>query len=825
MTFKNCITDGVTEGAISQDQANEVLGLFDELETQYNRQMGGAAASAKAAGDTTIVIKKMAIERKRRVALQAQTWKGISNDLASYRNGLGENDKGAAALSLISRDQRTKFNSVEDLQGIIEKSATRKMDKFLATFRRNLVGETRNKAQLKNVVREAFGENTGDASAREMALSWGSANEYLRSRFNAAGGVIAKLDGYGLPQIHSTIKVRLAQFQEWRDYTSSRLNLDKMIDEQTGLRFSPEKLELALKNVYETISTNGFSKVQTGAMMGGRSMANRRQDHRFLIFKNADAWLEYQQKFGESNPFDVMMAHISVMSRDIGIMERLGPNPTATLNFIKQTIKKEAALTKDAKLGDRATKNAAKIDALYGAVTGKNNAPINGFFASTMAGVRQILQAAQLGGAALAATTDINFNRMARAQSGLSQTKTLSQYLKILNPLEAKEKGRLAIRLGLIAEGWSTLASGQARYVGDISGPEITRRISDFVMRASFLSPWTQAGRWAFGMEFLGNLADNAGKTFDQLDPMMRKTMDHYSIGADKWEIMRSTPLYEHEGATFLRAEDIEARTDINPQLARDLATSLMVMIDRETDVAVPSSNVRGRVAITGDVAPGTIAGEMVRSFAMYKSFGVTLMNTHIMRGVVQEGAKAKGRYFADLILSTTLMGALALQLKETAKGRDPRPMTDAEFWGAAMLQGGGLGLFGDFMFSNLNRYDRGLAETIAGPVVGLAGDIKNLTIGNVIEAANGDDTKVASESINFAARYTPGSSLWYVRLAMERMVIDQAKMWVDPKARQKMRRLETNYNKNYGQKYWWRPGKTSPSRAPDPSNILEQRD
>jgi hypothetical protein len=308
MTFKNCITDGVTEGAISQDQANEVLGLFDELETQYNRQMGGAAASAKAAGDTTIAMKKMAIERKRRVALQAQTWKGISNDLASYRNGLGENDKGAAALSLISRDQRTKFNSVEDLQGIIEKSATRKMDKFLATFRRNLVGETRNKAQLKNVIKEVFGEDTGDASAREMAGGWREASEYLRARFNSAGGAVPKRVDWGLPQTHNTLKVRQAAFQEWRDYTASRLDLEKMTDEQTGLRFSPEKLELALKDVYETISTDGFSKVKPGAMMGGKSMANRRQDHRFLVFKNADAWLEYQQKFGESNPFDVMMS-------------------------------------------------------------------------------------------------------------------------------------------------------------------------------------------------------------------------------------------------------------------------------------------------------------------------------------------------------------------------------------------------------------------------------------------------------------------------------------------------------------------------------------
>ena len=49
MTFKNCIDEGVAEGQITEDQANEIKGLFDELETQYNRQMGGAAATAKAA--------------------------------------------------------------------------------------------------------------------------------------------------------------------------------------------------------------------------------------------------------------------------------------------------------------------------------------------------------------------------------------------------------------------------------------------------------------------------------------------------------------------------------------------------------------------------------------------------------------------------------------------------------------------------------------------------------------------------------------------------------------------------------------------------------
>jgi hypothetical protein len=334
----------------------------------------------------------------------------------------------------------------------------------------------------------------------------------------------------------------------------------------------------------------------------------------------------------------------------------------------------------------------------------------------------------------------------------------------------------------------------------------------------------TQAGRWAFGMEFLGTLADNVGKTFDELDPRLRKTFERYSIGADRWDVMRSSPLYEHEGASFLRAEDIEARTDIAPGLARDLATRLMEMVETETNFAVPSSSLRGRIALTGETRPGTISGELTRSFAMYKNFGITLVNTHLMRGMTQPGAKNKGRYFADLIISTTLMGALAMQLKEMSKGRDPRPMTDNAFWMAAFLQGGGLGIYGDFMFSDVNRFDRGLAETVAGPVVGFADDVRKLTIGNLVQASQGDDTNAAREMISFAARYTPGSSLWYSRLALERLVIDQLQLMADPKARSNMRRLESRYRRDYGQRYWWRPGTMEPQRSPDLGNIVEQR-
>jgi len=258
-----------------------------------------------------------------------------------------------------------------------------------------------------------------------------------------------------------------------------------MIDENTGLAFSDEKLEVVLRDVFETIQSDGMNKLTPGGASNGKSLGNRRQDHRFLSFADADSWMQYQEKFGNPNSFDTMISHVTNMSRDIAQLEILGPNPNATITFLKQTLNKKSS--GDVKAENKARSTAKKIDELYMAITGRNNEPVNGVFAATMAGTRQILQSAQLGSAAISAITDLNFQRMARSFAGIPQTSTITQYLDLLNPLGAKEKGELAIRLGLIAEGWTSLAAGQMRYVGDISGPEITRRTADFVMRASLL--------------------------------------------------------------------------------------------------------------------------------------------------------------------------------------------------------------------------------------------------------------------------------------------------------------------------------------------------
>jgi hypothetical protein len=508
------------------------------------------------------------------------------------------------------------------------------------------------------------------------------------------------------------------------------------------------------------------------------------------------------------------------MSRDISMMEILGPNPNATVRYIHQTVMQEAKIKEanqpETKMVERANKELGMFDSMYAILNGSTASPVDGTVARGFAGLRQILQSAQLGAAAVSALTDINFQRIAAQTSGIPAADVIKRVADNLVPLNIDEKGRLASRLGLIAENWTSVANAQARFVGDMTGPEITRRISDTVMRITGLSPWTQAGRWAFGMEFMGYVADNAAKKFKDLDKPLQDTLTRYGIGEGNWEVIRTSGLYEHEGATFLRPEEIALRTDLQPGRADDLATRFLEMIQSETEFAVPSASIRGRVMLVGESRPGTFVGEISRSFAMYKNFPVTLLNTHVMRAVNAENFNKKGAYFADLVISTTLFGALAMQLKEITKGRDPRTVMTPEFWGSALLQGGGLGILGDFLFNDVNRFGGGLEQTIAGPVVGFLDDTRRLTIGNVQELATGKDTHFMRELISYAGRYTPGSSIWYLRLALERQILDRLQIWGDPDAKQRMREIEARYRRETGQRYWWSPGDTEPERGPD---------
>src|SRR6202000_989732 len=84
----------------------------------------------------------------------------------------------------------------------------------------------------------------------------------------------------------------------------------------------------------------------------------------------------------------------------------------------------------------------------------------------------------------------------------------------------------------------------------------------------------------------------------------------------------------------------------------------------------------------------------------------------------------------AHLIAGTTLMGMLAMQAKQVIKGRTPRDPFSGNWppvWLAALQQGGGLGIYGDFLFGESNRFGGSPEETLLGPSFGTASDALEL--------------------------------------------------------------------------------------------------
>jgi hypothetical protein len=181
----------------------------------------------------------------------------------------------------------------------------------------------------------------------------------------------------------------------------------------------------------------------------------------------------------------------------------------------------------------------------------------------------------------------------------------------------------------------------------------------------------------------------------------------------------------------------------------------------------------------------------------------------------------------AGAVVFMTIGGAVNIQLREMAKGNDPRPMDDAKFWGAALSQGGGLGIMGDFFYSAQARNGKTAPVAAFGPVGQLASDVWGLTGGNVLEVAGGladgegfgealAAARPGRDAATFAARYNPLATVWWSRAAFTRMVGDNLQRALDPEAQDAFDRRRKRMEKETGQGQWWPQGQNAPERAPD---------
>ncbi len=805
--LRNCIQSALNAGRITTDQADVLLHRLQEhtAELAGDAQVPRSEDLAKGAWAT---LNEVDAERRRdmvNMARQTIVTRRLVAQVKSHPKGIA-----TGIFSLIGQDitRRAKYSNVERRAHAILRGMHASWSEALESLRSTHFGLMQDHDTMRLVVRELFGEKTGNAHAARFAKAWQQVSERARERFNQAGGEIGKLKNWGMPQTHDRLRLRRAGVQPWINHVWPLLDRKKMTGE-LGTPMSDKTLQEHLRKVYQDIVTDGLSELEPGRMRIPRQLADRRREHRHLFFKDGEAWLKYHDRFGSQNLFATMTGHLDGMANDIAMLEIFGPNPRASYLYLRDVARRDSGL-EGAKL--------AVMDATWNTASRKADDSASVFWGDFFAAARNYMSASRLGSAALSAVSDQAFLNHTARWTGLSGVRAMRRFLQQLNPANAADR-RFAVRAGLGAEAWASIASTANRFT-EVTGAGFSARAADFTMRATGLQAMTDAGRKAFGMELMGTLGEMRSVKFDQLNERLQASLVHYGITPDDWDVLRATTPAVHRGEAFFSIENLARRDDVDAGTRQALLNKVLEMVDELTTFAVPEPGVRARAFTTGGRQRGTIPGEVLRFTMQFKSFPVSVVLTHFYRAFYEAAPRNRAAYAAQLIIGTTMMGALASQLKEISKGRDARPMTTKAFWGAAFMQGGGAGIFGDFLYTGLfgaNRYNQNLLTTMAGPTAGLVNDLVKATAGNVGEGLAGEETNAADELIRLAGRSVPfASSAWYTRLAFSRLITEQLQETANPRARASFRRQETRRRRDTGQRYWWRPGAALPSRPPE---------
>lgn len=741
-------------------------------------------------------------------------------------------------------DGKSNFLSVESRAAAVRANALRQISAVFDQADksgRTLWGLLTDHQGVRELTLELFGRDSGNAAAKSAAEGWLKVTEAMRRQFNAMGGEIGKLEDWALPQHHAQQRVAKAGLEAWVNDVLPMVDRRRYVNED-GSAFTDTQMRDFLREAWKTIATDGANKLQPGKVTSTGMRAKRHAEARAIHFAGPEQYLAHQAKYGEKDLYQVMVGHLGAMSRDIALVDTFGPNPDHVFAYFREQALKGEAEANPRKSG-RARERADRLAGLYDFVAGYHPPVGNEYLARVFDTLRNWMVSTRLGSAVITSFSDEATLYLTAHVNNLPQFQVFRNELAALNPANKAELA-LARRAGLALD---SMIADMNRWGQEALGPSFSSKMAHTTMRLSGLNALTDARRRAFGvtmMDALGSLTRSVEK-LKALSDTDHRILKSKGITETDWQVWRaaSPEAWHGQNTTVLTPEAIMRIPDAElqragvipsgegPNVARaaervrtEAVTKLLGVVLEETDVAVIQPGLKERALMGGGLQRGTWKGELTRSFFLFKSFPLAMMLRHWARGYGMETAGGKAAYIASLTAATTVLGALSMQVNEVLSGRDPKNLNPFDGkagvrnWFAAMLKGGSLGIYGDFLFSESTQHGRGALAALQGPVFGLFEEAFNLTQGNVVQLSQGRDPHFGAELTKFVKSNTPGASLWYAKAALDHMIFHQLQEMASPGY---LRTVSNRARTQFGQDFWWEPGEFMPRRAPDAAAIV----
>jgi hypothetical protein len=824
----------------------ELDAVLEQMRDRQARLMADGAdpgtASAQAGREVADTIRAAAAIEKRNAAINFR----IRTEAIDYVRTTWNDDPAEGIFALLYGSPKARFGS--------RASANAAQDANFRKYTAGVAGELEQaglfdvlrRGELDRDVARAMWSISDEAAlgrlpaqAVDIARTLHKWQEVARLDGNRHGGWIGKLDNYVVRQSHHPDRIAKAGEADWKAKILPRLDLAKTFPDGP-----PKNIDDWLHETFLNLTTGVRPKGDVGERMaafkGPGNLAKKLSQERVLHFRSADDWFDYNAEFGFGNLREAYIQGLHRAAESNGLMQVLGTNPEANLDSVVTAIRSSLSRS-DPKLleaFDAKTRRGTRIENALKEVSGFTRRVASQRLANIGAGIRVWNTLTGLGGAVVSAITDIPIRASALRYQGQSYlgglgTGLLAPLKRIVGAVGDSERRATLSAVGYFNE----LAIGNlaARFSPDESVPGRFQKATHTFFKWNLLGAWTDEMRRA-SLESMGRFfGEAADSEFGALSERTRRTLERFRIGEKEWQVLRKgirvedgrflTPqaVREMEPEAFrslasARIREVKAAAAksgkveaADRQIARILdetrentADRLQQLYADEVNSAVISPDARTLAFVRQGQQAGTPMGEALRLFWQFKTFGIAVMQRAFLREFYGYDKGRGGRFgtsemrgLALLMVGGLGFGYLAMSAKDMLKGRSPRPPENPKTWAAAMAQGGAMGIYGDFIFSESNRFGQGFLQTLGGPTVGKADDIYKLWT----SFRAGDDT--AAKAVKFTISNTPYANLFYTRMAMDYLFLFELQESFNPGY---LRRMERSVEQQTGSEWWLRP-------------------
>lgn len=791
---------------------------------EYIKDMETAEERAELALKNTLLAKRKEYEQvysfaKKGKGLTAQGY-GIESNLPNARR------------SLVADFTNNQNRYLKLLVTYLEEAGDVKLREYFLDNRNEL-----------NLVKESFGEDTGDLMAKKAVAAYKKMLQVRRKEAADCGVIIDEDENYIAHTSHNSDSIKSATgsllgdarlktqlfFKYAKNYEKAKAEYKEIAyqrwekefkkrfaNDETLKNVDPDKEGEFFRSFHEAVTNPlGIHKapydMQTQDLKGAYyGLAGRLSQKKLAIPNSAEDWMAYNKMYGYGSFRGAVQRGALRAGRDVTVMRRLGAIPRATVKFLIDHV------SEDARSEDGIGKAIKRYNNLINEMLGDEDNVGMSLPARIIRSNIMFQYAVKTGGIFLTEMNDLGIGAFALKELGVSSVKFYQTYFKYLfKGMPEGEQKYILMNVNAYTKG--NLGGFLADY-GAIDSPMGSwYKFSQLNEKLSMVNRHDGAVKAAAGELISRRVADSLGGKWDNLPKELRRTYEVAGIDEKFFNLLKmNSKEAKLWGNTKMVTPDlIDSISDASikdhfgdiDNMARfrdELKDRLGAYITDQIGYVKILPTIGDRALSHLGVDKNSTWGQIINSLLMFKNFHIASFRRTAMRFLYSNGAQnlpeallsgTSWSKYLKYAAYTLPFGYVSYAAHLLANGENLPDLDNMATWENTLVRSNAVFLMGS-MLADVYNSQHGVVDSLMGPAVKTVEDVGSL-LKTVVQGK--DPSKQLFWLIE---NNMPMIHLWYAKALIQHMFTNDILENIDPMSGSKRIR----HAAEHGQSYWWSP-------------------